>query len=128
VTGRTLWFESLAAAKTNECLGHEESAHAACPAGAVVNFTYNYEVVTPGVLTRLYAKSEQTPGAASSYVITVRVNGVNSTLTCTIATGQHACEGASTVAVVAGDEVQVQFVEVGANTPDTALKTYVTFS
>jgi hypothetical protein len=59
--------------------------------------------------------------------VTVRVNGLPSTLTCTIIGPAVACEGASSVAVVVGDQVQVQVTSTGS--PQTvAFKTYVTFS
>jgi hypothetical protein len=60
--------------------------------------------------------------------VTVRVNGAATTLTCTIPTGQVACEGASAVAVTTGNQVQVQVTKSLGTPNNTAFKTYVTFS
>jgi hypothetical protein len=131
ITGRTLWYQSLGAvngAGTGMCLGHQESANATCPAGSAANFTYNYQVVTPGVLTRLWAELADAPAAGTAWTVTVRVNGVATTLTCVIPAGQVACESASTVAVVTGDQVQVLVQETLGNPTNTKFKTYVTFS
>ena len=110
------------------CLGHQQDANAACPAGSAANFTYNYQVVTPGVLTRLWAELAVAPGTGETWVVTVRVNGAGTTLTCTILTGQVACEAAGAVAVTTGNQVQVNVTETLGNPTNTAFKTYVTFS
>jgi len=129
VTGRTLWFQSISNATSGQCLGHQQDTSGTCPAGTAASFTFNYQVVTPGVLTRLWAELNNTraPTAGQSWIVTVRVNGVASTLTCTIIGPAVACEGASVVAVVAGDQVQVQVTAVGSP-QTTGFKTYVTFS
>jgi hypothetical protein len=110
------------------CLGHQQDISAACPAGTAANFTYNYQVVTPGVLTRLWAELDTTPTVGTAWTVTVRVNGTATTLTCVIAATQVACESASAVAVVVGDQVQVNVTETLGNAPNARFKTYVTFS
>jgi len=110
------------------CLGHQENANTACPAGSAANFVNNYQVVTPGVLTRLWAELETAPGTGEAWTVTVRVNGVATTLTCPITAGLVACESAGAVAVVTGDQVQVLVQETLGNPTNTKFKTYVTFS
>jgi hypothetical protein len=110
------------------CLGHQQDTNAACPAGSAPNFTLNYQVVTPGVLTRLWAELAVAPGAAQAWTVTVRVNGAATALTCVIPTGQVACEAAGGVTVITGDQVQVNVTETLGNPTNTAFKTYVTFS
>ena len=110
------------------CLGHQDDKNAACPAGTAANFIYNYQVVTPGVLTRLWAELEVAPAVGTAWTVTVRVNGVATTLTCPITAGLVACESAGAVAVVTGDQVQVLVQETLGNPTNTKFKTYVTFS
>lgn len=77
-------------------------------------------VTRAGVLRNLYVKCQTAPGSGHTDVITVRKNGVNTTLTATVADAATTANDTShTVSVVAGDLISVQIAQgsssVGAN-------------
>jgi hypothetical protein len=140
VTGRTLWFQNLTGNGVNsgQCLGHQDNSVAACTgttgtANSTANFVTRYQVVAAGALGSLWAETDTVPGAGKSWVVTVRVNAIVTTLTCTVsnpaAAGQatNACEVSSAVAVLPGDQVDVQLTTANTAAPGH-WKTYVTFT
>lgn len=63
-----------------------------------------------GTLRNLYVVVNTGPGAGKSWVVTVRVNGVNSLLTCTIADANTAAHNTAVeIAVNAGDLLSVEW-------------------
>ena len=70
-------------------------------------------IVKPGTLNALYA-GLGTAAGTDSFTYTVRINGVNTTITCTITPGNTAANDlAHTAAVIAGDRVSVLSVQSG---------------
>jgi len=79
-----------------------------------------------GVLRNLYAYCTTAPTVAGC-VVTVRVNGVSTTLTCTVAaSGQSANDSTHSVAVAAGDRLSVSVNCTGATV--TPVNLGITFS
>jgi hypothetical protein len=114
-------------ATNNDCLGHQEDNHAACPSGTAANFTYNYEVrVAAGTISALWAATDVTPAAGKSWVVNVRKNGT-SVLSCTVSAGETACAASGSVAVTAGDFLQVVLTTANG-AANRKWKTYVTIS
>lgn len=62
--------------------------------------------------------------AAGSGVITLRINGVDTTVTCTIGTGTTCSDTTHTAAVVVGDRVSIKMVTVGSETLANVLLAY----
>ena len=94
----------------------------AAPGSGVGSTTVELQVPVPraGVLRNLRVKCQTAPGTGNTDAVTVRVNGVNSALTCNVVT--TATTGSDLThapAVAAGDLVSVQVVQgatsIGAN-------------
>jgi hypothetical protein len=85
-------------------------------------------ITTPGTIRNLYVKLDVAPGAGTSRVFTVRKNGADQALTCTISgAGTTQCnDTTNSFAVVAGDRICVECVPVGSGgepaTPPAASK------
>lgn len=70
-----------------------------------------------GYLRNLRFRLDQAPGAGTSYTFTLRVNGADSALTCSIAdTETQGSDTVHTVAVAAGDYVSIKCVPTGTPT------------
>lgn len=68
-------------------------------------------ISSPGTISNLYIKATGAPGGADSYTYTLRVNGVDTTLTATIsAAGTSASDLTHTVSVSAGDLISYKRV------------------
>lgn len=75
------------------------------------------EIDSPGRLKKLRVIRTTTPAGGTSVVYTVRVNGVNTAITCTMANGPTiASDLVNSVAVVPGDVVEIA-VTVGGGAP-----------
>ncbi|MBI3321488.1 MAG: hypothetical protein HYZ91_04380 [Candidatus Omnitrophica bacterium] len=66
-----------------------------------------------GIISVLNAFVAQAPGSGKSWVVTVRKNGTNTSLACTIAGASQSCTGSGTVSIAAADRVGVEFVKSG---------------
>jgi len=64
----------------------------------------------------LSARVAIAPGSGNSWTVTLRKNGANTSLSCTISGTGTSCSGSSAVSVVAGDQLGVQFTEGGSAT------------
>jgi hypothetical protein len=115
-----------------QCIGHQESARATCPAAAAAtDFIYDYEVVAPGTLNSLWAEVSAAPGGITQYTATVlvrRAGVVMTAMSCTITGIQRACETTGSFAVLTGDRVEVRITETVGNPANNMWKTYVTLS
>jgi len=75
------------------------------------------EILSAGRLKKLRVRRINTPGVGTSVVYTVRINGVNSTITCTMANGPTtATDLVNSAGVVPGDVVEIN-VAVGGGAP-----------
>jgi hypothetical protein len=77
--------------------------------------------VRAGTLRNLYARHGNPDGNGNDIVYTVRVNGIATALTVTLAsTGSQASDTVNSVAVVAGDNVDVEITKAAGigNSPD----------
>lgn len=75
----------------------------------------NYIVTRGGLLKNLVAGVQGTPGVGQTYVYTVRINGIPTAITCTIAAGQTtASDLVNTAYVVVGDRVTLELVTSAA--------------
>jgi hypothetical protein len=88
----------------------------------VANESRSQQVISKnGTLQNLYARVLTAPGVGNSWIITVRVNGVNTLLTCTIAGAATASNNtAIEIPVVAGDLISVEWDPVGPANEDVA--------
>jgi len=79
---------------------------------ADINYEAIFLVVRPGYIRNLVAHAETPPGAGESVVYTLRLNGVNTALTCTVsgAVDRDASDLVNIVAVTPGDIVTLQVV------------------
>jgi hypothetical protein len=125
VAARTLWFASSGNQSTAKCLGHQDAAagNAACGTTGTADFATRYEVVTGGNLTSLWAEVQVATTTGNTQTATVRVNGAATALTCDVPVGKVTCEVSASVAVVTGNQVDVQITTTQSAKP---WKTYVT--
>ena len=77
--------------------------------------TEAYQIIpTNGTLKKLYVELESAPGAGKSYVFTLRINGANGIITCTVSdTNITANDLVNTIAVSAGDTVGITVTPSG---------------
>ena len=81
-------------------------------------------VATAGIISNLYVKLTNAPNTGKSWVVALRVNGVTTTLTCTIADGATTgSDVAHTISVAAGDKVG--YIWTPSSTPDASGAVYV---
>ena len=74
-------------------------------------------VTTAGSINNLYVELSGSPGAGKSYAFTLRVNGANTALTCTVNDAETSDnDTAHSVNVVAGDRVSIGCVPSGTPT------------
>lgn len=90
------------------------------PSGACTNITEGVTtellVSSAGSIRNLRVKAGTAGFAAGSGVVTIRINGVNSAVTCTVGTGTTCADAVNTAAVVAGDRITSQVVTVATET------------
>ena len=77
---------------------------------------------TAGTLTKMYCNLGTAPGGADTVVYTVRIGGVDKTITATIsAAGTTANDTAHTEAVAAGEKVSIKSVSSAATAANTSV-------
>lgn len=76
----------------------------------------------PGVATRLSVRLSEPPGAGNSLTFTLRINGLDSPLSCTISGSARAADTASASAFIpAGSELSICVTAAGVPTSSSAL-------
>jgi collagen type I alpha len=106
---RTLYFTATKqVVATGECLSFAEvnTGAASCPSGTAASFDYNYEVRATGTLDALWAELQTAPGTGKTWTVNVRKNGT-SVMSCEITGTAVTCETSGSVALAAGDFLQV---------------------
>jgi hypothetical protein len=106
------------------CLGHEENNAATCPSGTADNFIYNYKVKAAGTLTSLHVDSSKAQ-TGSGATVSVLQNGT-AVMSCTVVSGDTACEASGSVPIAVNDHLQVQVTNNTGAANNAAWKTYVT--
>ena len=87
-----------------------------------------FVISTAGTFRNLYIEVSAAPGGSTSYVFTVRLNGVGTALTCTVSGSNTSCNDTSNnFAVVAGDEVTLESSPAGGTPTATAPQWSVRF-
>jgi hypothetical protein len=73
-----------------------------------------YAVPIAGTMSKLAAVASVAPTGGDSWAVTVRKNGANTSMTCTIASGTKRCDdGANTATFAAGDLISVSVLGAG---------------
>lgn len=92
------------------CYGGLQGVANACPG---TNIADGQTIPTAGTIDNFFAEVSTAPGATKTHIFTVRKNGSDTTLTCTISDANTSCTdttGAHAISVVAGDVVAVKRV------------------